>query len=205
LIKKRLSVILAGILAGSVIGCATSKDVDSKIAASQARNDQKIESVETQVETIQDKQKQQDARIAELGQSAADALKRAEEAGVLAKGKVVFQQTFTEDRVRFKVDSADLNGEATRALDEFADKAKAVNEPIYMEIQGHTDDTGSRKYNDALGDERADSVRRYLSRQHQLPLARMSTISYGDTLPLASNKTAKGRAQNRRVVIVVLE
>jgi flagellar motor protein MotB len=48
-------------------------------------------------------------------------------------------------------------------------------------------------------------VRRYLSREHKLPLGRMSTISYGDTLPVESNKTAKGRAKNRRVVIVVLE
>ena len=52
---------------------------------------------------------------------------------------------------------------------------------------------------------RADEVRRYLSRSAQLPLNRMSTISYGDTLPVASNKTRKGRAETRRVVLVVLE
>jgi len=48
-------------------------------------------------------------------------------------------------------------------------------------------------------------VRRYLSRQDAIPLNRMSTISYGDTLPVAPNKNSKGRAQNRRVVLVVLE
>ncbi|MGA8809731.1 MAG: OmpA family protein, partial [Thermoanaerobaculia bacterium] len=62
-----------------------------------------------------------------------------------------------------------------------------------------------RKLNDELGERRADEVRRYLSRGAQLPLNRMSTISYGDTLPVAPNKTRKGRAENRRVVIVVLE
>jgi len=48
-------------------------------------------------------------------------------------------------------------------------------------------------------------VRRYLARQDSIPLSRMSTISYGDTLPVASNKTKAGRSQNRRVVLVVLE
>ena len=48
-------------------------------------------------------------------------------------------------------------------------------------------------------------VKAELARQHKLPLGRLSTISYGDTLPVESNKTSKGRAVNRRVVIVVLE
>ncbi|HJQ37635.1 MAG TPA: OmpA family protein, partial [Thermoanaerobaculia bacterium] len=60
-------------------------------------------------------------------------------------------------------------------------------------------------YNEELGQRRADAVRRYLSREHKLPLNRMSTISYGDTLPVESNKTRAGRSANRRVVLVVLE
>ena len=48
-------------------------------------------------------------------------------------------------------------------------------------------------------------LRRYLGRQQHIPLNRMSTISYGDTLPLGTNKTKAGRAKNRRVVVVVLE
>jgi len=82
---------------------------------------------------------------------------------------------------------------------------KGLNDQYFVEIQGHTDDTGSSRYNEDLGQRRADSVRRYLSRQFALPLNRMSTISYGDTLPVASNKTKAGRSQNRRVVLVVLE
>lgn len=192
--------------------CATSKSVDQKIAESQAQSTKKIESVEGQVEDLQTKQKatdthlsQNDAAIAELSQEAKDALKRAQDAGVLAKGKVVFQETFKEDRIKFKVNSYELNKDAQAALDEFAGKVKALSDQYYIEIQGHTDDTGGRKLNDELGERRADEVRRYLSRSAQLPLNRMSTISYGDTLPAASNKTKKGRAENRRVVIVVLE
>lgn len=185
--------------------CATTSDLDRKIARAQEQTDTKIESVESQVEDLQSRTRQMDQRIAELGQSAAEALRRAEEAGVLAKGKVVFQQSFSEDRVRFPHDSYKLTGEATKALDEFAEKVKAAGKGVYLEIQGHTDDTGSPAYNDMLGQLRAEAVRRYLARQHALPLGRMATISYGDTLPVGSNKNRAGRAQNRRVVIVVLE
>lgn len=195
--------------------CATNSSVDQKIAEAQAQSGKKIESVSTQVEDLQQKQKatdthlqQTDTQIAQLSQEAKDALKRADEAGVLAKlakGKVAFQQTFNEDRVKFKVGKYDLDKKAQAALDEFAGKVKALTEQYYIEIQGHTDDTGGKKLNDELGQRRADEVRRYLSRSASLPLNRMSTISYGDTLPVSSNKTRKGRAENRRVVLVVLE
>lgn len=201
-----------GIMATVLAGCATSSSVDQKIAQAQADNSKKIESIEGQVEDLQNKQKTTDTNLAatntrvdQLGQEAQDALKRAQEAGVLAKGKVVFTQTFTDDRVKFKLNSYDLTKDSQGALDDFAAKVKGLNEPVWIEIQGHTDDTGSARGNDDLGQRRADAVRRYLSRQSGLPLARMSTISYGDTLPAASNKTRKGRAENRRVVLIVLE
>jgi len=97
------------------------------------------------------------------------------------------------------------NETAKAALDEFAGKVRGLTDQYYIEIQGHTDDTGGKRYNEDLGERRAETVRRYLSRSAGLPLMRMSTISYGDTLPVAPNKTRAGRAQNRRVVIVVLE
>ncbi len=184
---------------------ATNKAVEEKIAASQADTNKRIESVASQVEQVQQHQKEQDTQISQLSQEAKDALKRAQEAGVLAKGKVVFEQTFTDDSVKFKTDSYEINKEGKAALDAFADKVKGINEQYFIEIQGHTDDTGGARYNDDLGQRRADSVRRYLSRNGGLPLNRMSTISYGDTLPVAPNKTRAGRAQNRRVVLVVLE
>jgi len=185
--------------------CATSKSVDAKIAASQATTNQRIESVSSQVEDLQQKQQQTDLKIEQLSQSAQEALKRAQEAGVLAKGKVVFEQSFSEDRVKFALDKYELDAAAKAALDEFAARVTALNEQYFVEIQGHTDDTGGEMHNEELGQRRADAVRRYLSREHKLPLARMSTISYGDTLPLESNKTRAGRSANRRVVLVVLE
>ena len=209
---RRLTRFLPGLLALGVAACATTSDVDKKIAENQAKTDKKIESVATQVEDLQDKQKVTDTKledqqkaIEQLSQSAKDALQRANEAGVLAKGKVVLQESFTEDRVRFKTSSYELTKDAKTALDEFAGRVKQLDARIWIEIQGHTDDTGGTDFNDALGQQRAEAVRRYLARGHKIPLSRMSTISYGDTLPIAANKTAKGRAQNRRVVIIVLE
>lgn len=192
-------------LAGLLGACATNKAVDERIAASQASTNQRIESVASQVEDLQTKQKQTDVKLDQLSQEAREALKRAQDAGVLAKGKVVFEQAFSEDRVKFGSDKYELDTTAQTALGEFANKVKALNEQYFIEIQGHTDDTGSSRYNEDLGQRRADSVRRYLSRQFSVPLNRMSTISYGDTLPVASNKTKAGRSQNRRVVLVVLE
>jgi peptidoglycan-associated lipoprotein len=203
--KKYTRVVLATAMAVSLGACATSKSVDQKIAESQAQTNQKIDSVSTQVEDLQQRQKQTDVKIEQLSQSAQEALRRAQEAGVLAKGKVVFEQSFSEDRVKFKLDSPDLNDQAKAALDEFAGRVKGLDAQYFVEIQGHTDDSGGERYNEELGQRRAEAVRRYLSRQHQLPLARLSTVSYGDTLPLESNKTKAGRTANRRVVLVVLE
>jgi outer membrane protein OmpA-like peptidoglycan-associated protein len=196
---------LAATAMATLGACATTKSVDQRIADVQAQQNKKIESVESQVEDLQQKQKQTDVRLDAVSQEAKDALKRAQEAGVLAKGKVVFQQTFTEDRVKFGLNKYDLSKDSQAALDEFAGKVKGLNEQYFIEVQGHTDDTGSSRYNDELGQRRADAVRRYLSRQHQLQLNRMSTISYGDTLPAEPNTTRAGRAANRRVVLVVLE
>ena len=198
-------ILVATSMAAALGACATSKSVDQKIAETQAQQNRKIDSIETQVEDLQQKQKQTDVKLDQLSQEAQDALKRAQEAGVLAKGKVVFQQSFAEDRVKFGLDRFDLSKDSQQELDDFAGKVKGINEQYFIEIQGHTDDTGGARYNDELGQRRADAVRRYLSRQHQLPLNRMSTISYGDTLPVAPNKTKAGRMQNRRVVLVVLE
>lgn len=200
------SMLVALAMAGTVAtGCATSGSVDRKIAEAQAKTDERISSVSTQVEELQEKQRQTDVRLEELGRGAAEALQRANEAGLLAKGKVVFQQTFSEDRVQFPTSSYELGKDARAALDELAARIKELDRPVYLEIQGYTDNVGSESYNEMLGQRRAESVRRYLSKQHQLPLGRMSTISYGEQDPVATNKTKAGRAKNRRVVVVVLE
>lgn len=203
LMKTFVITLMAGALMAG--GCATNRSVEEQIAAAESRTDQKFETVGGQIEDLQQTQREQEQRLTEVSREAKDALERAEQAGILARGRVVFEQSFTEDRVRFKSGSAKLTDEAAVALDEFADRVKALNRGIWIEIQGHTDATGSEAYNHQLGHDRAESVRAYLSQKHQIPLARMSTISYGETTPVQPNSTREGRTQNRRVVLVVLE
>jgi outer membrane protein OmpA-like peptidoglycan-associated protein len=73
-----------------------------------------------------------------------------------------------------------------------------------LEIQGFTDKTGSRDYNLALSQRRSESVVRYFSEQHQVPLFRMFILGLGASKEIDSNKTRKGRAANRRVEITLL-
>ena len=97
-----------------------------------------------------------------------------------------------------------LSPEAEAALQEFANQLKAQNKNVYVEIQGHTDQVGPDGYNEELGQERADAARYYLAKQG-IPLHRMNSISYGEAEPIADNSSQDGRAQNRRVVLVVLQ
>ena len=76
---------------------------------------------------------------------------------------------------------------------------------VWFEIAGYTDSTGDEAYNQKLGEERAMAVRNYLAMKHNIGLNRLNVISYGESDPVADNKTREGRAQNRRVVIKILE
>jgi outer membrane protein OmpA-like peptidoglycan-associated protein len=109
----------------------------------------------------------------------------------------------SDDSMKFGANKAVLSPEAMARLDAFADKLKSDNKNVYLEIQGHTDASGNPNYNEKLGEERAEAVRRYLAK-NGVALNRMSTISYGEEQPVADNKTKDGRAQNRRVVVKVL-
>ena len=157
-----------------------------------------------QVEQAQTRLDSHDKRIGEVSQTAQDALRRAQEAGKLAEGKFLYETVLTDDKVKFGFDTHDLSPEAQAAIDEFAAKIKADNKNVYVEIQGHTDNIGSAKYNEELGMLRAEAVRRYLNQKQNFPLHRINVISYGETSPIADNKTREGRNQNRRVALVVL-
>ncbi len=196
----------------ALTGCATTKYVDQKVSESEQRTTTKVAEVQTQVEASQaeiSKLHQEDARlqgeITKLSETANEALRRAQEAGQLAKGKILYEVTLSDDQVKFGVSKAELSAEAKAALDAFAAKVKADNKGVYIEIQGHTDSQGSDKYNLDLGYRRANQVFQYLGRDQGLPLHRMNVISYGEFKPIADNNTAAGRAQNRRVTLVVLE
>ena len=196
----------------TLTGCATKEFVREELAASEQRSDAKIGEVQGSVEQnqkaigdLQAKDVEIEKKLAELSDTAKDALMRAEAAGKLAKGKFVYEVTLTDNDVKFGFNKAELSDEAKAALDAFAAKVKADNKNVYIEIQGHTDNIGSEKYNLELGYTRANKVMQYLSMDHGFALHRMNVISYGEYKPIADNGDKDGRAQNRRVTIVVLE
>jgi outer membrane protein OmpA-like peptidoglycan-associated protein len=147
-----------------------------------------------------------DGRIVQASKTAQEALDRAIASGRLAEGKFVYEATLSDaTTLGFKLENDELSKETKAALDAFAAKLKSENKNVFVEIQGHTDTTGNSAYNLKLGEERAEAVRRYLNMKGGIALHRMSTISYGETAPVADNKTRAGREQNRRVVLVVLK
>ena len=69
-------------------------------------------------------------------------------------------------------------------------------------IEGHTDSNASDQYNLALSQRRVDAIKKILINNYGVPAARLKSIGYGESRPIATNATAEGRQQNRRVVAV---
>lgn len=102
--------------------------------------------------------------------------------------------------LNFQFGRSELTDEAKRKL------ASAIVTPkpnarLSVAIEGHADWTGPEAYNEQLGLDRAESVRRYLAEQLRIPVGQISVVSYGENSPAAPNTTRAGRAHNRRVVI----
>ena len=180
------------VTAFSLGGCATEDYVDKHVAAVDA----KTQATQGQVDEHQ-------AHLVKLDQSTQDAMNRAEAAGKLAEGKFLYAMVLSGDSVKFPPDSSKLSPEAQQRLQDFVDKLKTDNRNVYLEIQGHTDAKGPEPLNEQLGEKRAEAVRLFMN-QHGVPLNRMATISYGKNDPAADNKTRTGRAQNRRVLLIVM-
>ena len=103
--------------------------------------------------------------------------------------------------VLFATGKSTLLSAAKTQLDQIA-KALASAQAPNMVIEGYADGTGPAELNNDLSQRRADAVRAYLASQG-LSKAKINAVGRGSTRPLASNRTAEGRASNRRVEIVV--
>ena len=115
-------------------------------------------------------------------------------AAVIKKEKMVLQG------VGFGSNSDQLTPESFAVLDKVAESLAAYPE-VNVEIQGHTDSTGSAAYNLDISSRRAVSVRTYLLGKGIAP-ERLTAVGYGEDLPIADNGTKEGRAANRRVELV---
>jgi outer membrane protein OmpA-like peptidoglycan-associated protein len=91
---------------------------------------------------------------------------------------------------------------ARQKLDQVATALKDTDPDQKISVEGHTDSQGNDATNQRLSQERADSVRAYLV-QRGVPSERVTAVGKGESSPIASNDTAEGRANNRRVEIIV--
>lgn len=105
--------------------------------------------------------------------------------------------------IKFRTARADIMVSSYPILDEAA-KLLKDNPTIKVEIGGHTDSRGSAKRNQTLSEARANSVRNYLIASHGISPDRLTARGYGKDLPIESNRTAAGRAANRRIEFVVM-
>ena len=226
----RKSLIVVSMLAFAAAGssaCATKGYVRNQVGQVSS----KVDTLSQALEQTQERTRQNEARIGEVdtkagaAQSAADqagtaagaadtkasaatdaartAMTKAEEVDKAAK-RIIFEVVLSEDQGNFKFANADLPDTSKTRIDEVVTQLKADPKGAYFEIEGHTDNVGGAEYNERLGMERAEAVKRYLYETHQIPLHRMNVISYGESKPVSDNKTRDGRAQNRRVVIRIL-
>jgi outer membrane protein OmpA-like peptidoglycan-associated protein len=144
-----------------------------------------------------------DAKAAEAGNRATEANNKVAEVEKATK-RIVYQVVLSEDQGNFRFGRTDLPDTAKAEIDAVVQKLKTEPNGAYIEIEGHTDNVGAKIYNERLGLQRAEEVKRYMYEAHQIPLHRMNVISYGEDKPVAPNRNRAGRAQNRRVVIKVL-
>jgi peptidoglycan-associated lipoprotein len=227
----RMSLIAASLLAVTVAiapACATKKFVRTEVG----NVNSKVDTLGSTLEQTQGRIQQDEAKIGQVdqkaeaaGQSAQKAQSTADAASaaitqtrtevngrvdkvaadVVSGRKLMYEVTLSEDQGNFKFGQRDLPDEAKAKLDEVVNQLKgSQGKDIYIEVEGHTDNVGSKDGNYELGLERAEQVKRYLYMQHQIPLHKINVISYGEEKPVSPNNTREGRAQNRRVVVRVL-
>lgn len=111
--------------------------------------------------------------------------------------------TVNLSNIFFQFGKATLEEESFLELNRLADVLKE-KKTMVIEVQGHTDDVGQPEANLKLSQERANSVRDYLVSQ-QVPIEKVQSAGFGESRPIASNKSTEGQAKNRRVEFVIVK
>jgi outer membrane protein OmpA-like peptidoglycan-associated protein len=126
--------------------------------------------------------------------------KRPKNANVtVGKGEI-----FIKQQIQFAVDSATILPESNGLLNEIADALVKNPRIKRVEVQGHTDNTGTPDHNIQLSKDRAQAVVGWLS-SHGVAADRMTAVGYGQSKPLVPNVTAGNRAKNRRVQFIIAD
>ncbi len=121
-----------------------------------------------------------------------------------ANVQVTATEITIKQQIQFALDSAVILPESFGLLTEIADTVIRHPELRRIEVQGHTDNSGTPDHNKLLSEQRAEAVRAWLV-QHGVPIDRLVARGYGQDKPLVPNVTAGNRARNRRVQFIILE
>ncbi len=183
----------------------TQAQADANDAVKIARDSQSASSnASDRLQLTEEKVNNQNSAIVQAQETASDAVKIARDSR-LVSGKVVDSLLLTENMVSYSYEQPELTAQGRVALDTLISYVKPKLPHVFVEIIGFSDSLSLDSQNRRIALERAESVRRYLHETGGIPLDRMSTISYGDLKPVASNTTYEGRGQNRRVLVQVLK
>lgn len=120
------------------------------------------------------------------------------------RSKLLNEGTYSTNAILFNTGSAELKQESMSIIQSVAEVLKENNK-LTIKITGHTDSDGNASSNLKLSKERAQSVKNTLVNQNGISASRIITDGKGDTEPVASNSTAEGKAQNRRVEFEVVK
>ncbi len=186
---RGIGVLISAALLLATVGCATKGYVRDRVAEANTETDAKVAGVRTDLDQVRTRADQ--------------AYEKATLAERLASGQLEYTEASTH-QVQFAFDDATVDADAQAALDDLA--SRLSTHPNYvLEIRGFADAQGTDRYNYRLGGERAASVERYLNDRHRIPLQRMAIMSMGEEGSLGDNETDSGRAQNRRVLVRLLD
>jgi OOP family OmpA-OmpF porin len=173
-----------------------------------AKNSKDIRDVDTRaqqgIQSVMNKAGEADQKAQAAGQSAEQAQQMATQvstqAGQLTNtvANLDTYKTMAEATVHFGFDHYNLTKKAKEALDQLTGQLQSAKHYIVV-VDGNTDSVGSADYNVVLSKRRADAVISYLESKYSIPAHQIYVIGLGKDKPADSNKTSKGRAENRRV------
>src|ERR1039457_1771411 len=219
-------IVTGTLLAG---GCATKKYVNNTAAPIQAkvdqvgeqtsRNGQQIEDTRSQVKQVDEKAQSgisaAQERAGAADQHAGAAQQRADQANQLGEKNTQELSSLrsvvanlddyklqTSVAVPFSFNKFELSADAKTDLDKLATDVKSGRR-FFIAVEGYTDSTGTKAYNETLSRQRADRVVEYLVAKHDIPIYRIHTIGLGEEKPVDEARNRTARAKNRRVEVKV--
>jgi len=191
----RTTGIVVAVLALFAAGCGVNKDfVQEQISQSEARSDSKITALQDQTDANA-------GEIAKLQSLAKQLSDKTDMAINQAKGFENYQIIWS-GVINFDFDSYEINEGAAAILSEAGQKMEEHPGSV-IEIAGHTDRTGSSKYNLLLGEKRSSSAKRFLFERFGISLYRLFIISHGKEKPVAMLDERNAASKNRRVTLKV--